>query len=300
MVQTNIERWWTNREEELAILARMVRGEMPQRVFVIRANAGHGKSWLLDRMKDWCRQQSIPCTLMDFDHIREGGTLSAEVALEKAVESLQGMVAIERETVVRLIVEWRGGTVPVTVGEKSEFKETMWYGDIAGFIVKDLHVYATREGESPVLRRRRATKRFCESLPAFMTQPVVWLVDTCERADPDTRDWLCGEIVGRIAREELPLVLVLAGRPEFTTKLALEEVSFDLKPEWRHAVYQHTLTPFDAFKTQQLIKHVELVKHVGLNLNENALDLLLAATGGVPQDLVYAIERYAQARGIIL
>jgi len=295
-VQTNIERWWTNREEELATLAQMVRGEIPQRVFAIRANAGYGKSWLIDRMEDWCHQQGIPCMRMDFDRSREGVTVSAEVALEKAVESLHGTVAIERETVVRLIVDWRAGTAPgtVEVGGRAEFKETMWYGDIAGFIVKDLHVYATGEGESPALRRRRATKRFCDSLPAFTTQPAVWLVDTCERADPDTRDWLCGEVVGRIARRELPLVLVLAGRPEFIMKSAPEGMGFDLKPEWRHAVYQHTLTPFDAFKTQQL------VKHVGLNLTEDALGLLLVTTGGVPQDLVYTIERYAQERGIKL
>ena len=32
-MQTSIERWWTNREDELNILAQIVRGERQERVF---------------------------------------------------------------------------------------------------------------------------------------------------------------------------------------------------------------------------------------------------------------------------
>lgn len=295
-MQTSIERWWTNREDELNILAQIVRGERQERVFVIRAGAGYGKSWLIDRIEDWCRREGVPCTRMDFDKSREGMALSAEVVLEKAVETLRapGMTAVERETVVRLIAEWRGGGASVSVAEEAKFKETGWYGDVANFIVKDLHVHAAGEGEPPALRRRRATKRFCESLPAFAVQPLAWLVDTCEQADADTADWLCGEVVRRIARGELPIVLVLAGRREFDMKSTLEGRGFDLKPEWEHAVCRLTLAPFDEVKTYQL------AARAGLSLHEQAVAMLLALTGGVPLELVRALERYAQSRGIAL
>jgi len=144
------------------------------------------------------------------------------------------------------------------------------------------------------VRRRRATKRFCESLPAFVAHPIVWLVDTCERADADTADWLCGEIIGRLARNELPLVLVLAGRPEFAARAAPGCEGFDFKPEWEHAIQHLTLAPFDEIKTQKL------AARAGLSLHEQTVGMLLAATGGVPQELVRAIERYAQAQRIAL
>jgi len=133
-VQTNIERWWTNRDEELAILARMVRGALPQRILAIRASAGYGKSWLIDRMQDWCAQEGIPCARMDFDRSREGATLSAELILEKTVERLRQTVPIEQEMVMRLIVDWRGGAAQIAVAEEAEFKETGWYGDVANII----------------------------------------------------------------------------------------------------------------------------------------------------------------------
>jgi len=281
-VISKIERLFTDREDEIKLLAQMVRREIPQRVLAIQAPSGHGKSWLIDRYEAWCKDEHVPCVCLDFDPIREGGPLSPEIILEKAGEAMGVMPASDLEAFARLFKEMSGGSARVEVGSEAVITTTQ-FGDIANLIIKELHLPPSNV--DPPTRRHQATHRFRQALAACGPAPAVWLVDTCERAEqnPDTADWLCGAIVHHVACDEnMPLVIVLAGR-------SLPPI----KEEWEDCVLPLKLEPF---KVQQVVGLIERFK---LTWDESVVRVVHSGTGGVPQAVVTFVEQYIAAQEVI-
>jgi hypothetical protein len=282
-VTSKIERLFTDREPELALFAKIVRGEIPKRVLAIQAPGGIGKSWLMDRYAAWCKDERVPCVRLDFDPVREGGPLSPEIILEKAGEAMGIMPASDLEAFARLFKEMSGGSARVDVGSDAVISGAH-FGDIGNIIIKEMHISAPNL--DPKTRRHQATHRFRQALAACGPAPAVWLVDTCERAEqnPDTADWLCGAIVHHVACDEnMPLVIVLAGQ-------SLPPI----KEEWEDCVLPLKLEPF---KVQQVIGLIR--EGFKLAWDEPIVQVVHSGTGGVPQAVVTFVEQYIAAQEVM-
>jgi hypothetical protein len=147
-------------------------------------------------------------------------------------------------------------------------------GDIAGVMIKQ-SFYGIELSERFLVT---ITEVFLEELQALPDPAqIVWLVDSLDWIDRDTKAWLI-KLFGRIASQRLTrIILVVAGR----------ELLY-YHPSWRDRVAEMDIRPFDEEDVMELFSEVGWVGDAALC--ELAAESLVAKCKGRPLEICMEIE----------
>lgn len=222
---------FVNREEQLATLWQMVRQEVSQRVLLIYAPTGMGKTYLLDEFQDECQAEGIACARIDFAESADQNylTIVLQVRSELGTEGFEPLnQAIEKartdaawETVPGPTAATRVEGPPAEGGRLSgrgggvDFRgPATIYGDVIG---RDAiyHITQIIQRDDPVVQQviqADITDAFHECLAELTAaRQVVFLIDSWERATTDTGDWLRRHLLKWILDKKLPGAVAAVG-----------------------------------------------------------------------------------------
>lgn len=215
------EDWFVNREKQYQGFIKMLARQTPKTVMLIEAPAEMGKTWLIQKMRAHCRQQSVPVMHVDFRDRRAHDYLSL-VRLTRdqmgaqhfnpLTETINKFTSLE----VNIVLESNrpAGPVDVSVGDISHIsdsKVTIAGGDV----IQDNQFYIQADSE---IARRAAEMRindaFFTCLIALLEKgPAVFLFDSYEDVTPEADRWLDEHLLLRAGEGQLPNALVvIAGR----------------------------------------------------------------------------------------
>jgi hypothetical protein len=226
-----------DREVEQELFFNVLLKFEDKRLLTIRDAGGRGKSSLLKQLEYKCRWQLDPPTLAHLaplDQVHEFGPFDL---IENIKDEITGMADrfdvelrfgrfenLDEARTARNFVPFRDRISPTHIG-----------GGSAGPISKYLQADAADSPESwnvkkEDIARRECVKMFFEDLKEICdTQPVVVLLDSWERSNPELQEWIVNRIVRPLcfdtASRPTKFGLVLAGRelPDFRQLLGGEE-----------------------------------------------------------------------------
>lgn len=180
-----------NREPEFELFNRMLAGETEERILLLEAGGGMGKTTLLEAFMRHCSQHT-DCVPID---LKGSGTGLHEI-FYKVCESLEW----ERFPAFRACMERRvGDPVQVNINKNWMFGRNE--------IKVALH---SAEASDRAIQRAELTRAFLEDLRK-MRRRLLLVFDTFDEASPDVQEWLEGSFLGA-ARRISDLFVVVAGR----------------------------------------------------------------------------------------
>lgn len=185
-----------NRHDEIAHFQRMLAGQAPP-VWLIEGDSGAGKSYLLDYlMDDICTAGGVPYVLFDFKD-------STPTFVHLTVQTVYRLGHGQRIELERCLHEFSLNGVTVEVSAVRA---------IAGGHV-NIGVDAASLGKLSPSQLAVWHNRFAEALMADIpTQPAVLFVDTFEKANVETREWLVQTLMPLLPDARGGLLTVIAGQ----------------------------------------------------------------------------------------
>ncbi|MBI3165956.1 MAG: hypothetical protein HYZ24_14830 [Chloroflexi bacterium] len=253
-----------NRKFEKALFRRMLTGNIERRILAIFEEGERGKSYFLWHLRDICKSEGIPVSLLDF-HPEHGLTNFLQVAHQFCNElgdlrfpSYQSQLkSYLSPALVHVQSESRGG---VDFGSESDFSSAKIENITGG---NRINIGDTVLVESDVSSRYRQVAvmnilgqsikddlaRFCNE-----SQPVVVLIDTFERVPEETRIWLISWLFRPLVESFPRLVLVVVARPEAQVVTTLEGSS-----PWQHLL--HPIHNFSSFTLEDIHQYFKL-RHI--------------------------------------
>lgn len=185
-----------NRHDEIAHFQRMLAGQAPP-VWLIEGDSGAGKSYLLDYlMDDICTAGGVPYVLFDFKD-------STPTFVHLTVQTVYRLGHGQRIELERCLHEFSLNGVTVEVSAVRA---------VAGGHV-NIGVDAASLGKLSPSRLAVWHNRFAEALMADIpTQPAVLFVDTFEKANVETREWLVQTLLPLLPNARGRLLTVITGQ----------------------------------------------------------------------------------------
>jgi hypothetical protein len=267
-----------NREPELSLFRRILRGETAVRGLVIhsRGEGGWGKSVLLQMFERECATCRAPTTeVFSFDpsNIRaDWRSIMDRTARALGTEYFPRYFGTSATVYSREVKQRPVERVSSISGSPQDIGE-------AGGVVARRPVYAARRPEQLQLN---ATEVFLEELQAVpVPAQIVWLVDAVDWIDRDTQAWLI-KIFGRIASGGLAkVILVVAGRD-----------SLYYHPSWKGSVEKLDVCRFDKSAIPELLVLTGWIPHIEENerICEAISEDLIRKTNGRPLDICTLLQ----------
>jgi len=205
-----------NRDEEIGLFQRILRGEDPRRSVVVHSHGerGWGKSSLLVMLCQECSKYE-PSFTRTFLFPAHEVSVSWKLILTATADWLGALYFPRFSALLRSMLyskagpwaTWRAGVRYGAVSASGLGYKT-WEARVAEASIDQAPAYVP-----PEELQEQLTDLFLEELAA-LPEPaqVVWLVDTIEAVGPETQAWL-SDMIGRIARQETDkVILVVAGR----------------------------------------------------------------------------------------
>lgn len=153
--------------------------------------------------------------------------------------------------------------------------------DDGGAVVHDRGApLPTDEGQD--LAAHRISQAFFECVGRLVAdfKPVIFFLDGCEELPPEAKQWICGELLHRLARAELrDVVVILSGR----TLPDLSDLAMG------HLVERTELDRFDRARVRQLFE-----AH-GFTRDPDYLKAAHELSGGIPGELARMVDRLRAA-----
>jgi hypothetical protein len=210
-----------DRERELALFQRMLKGETDKRILCILDHREKGKTWLIWRLFHDCKESGVPVVLLDFHRDRSGlsgdfGSVASEVRGylgDKRTPNICNCMA--RMSLLSALSDMAaGGESPgVDFGQDNIFAGADVRTVAGGNILQVGAIFTGRLTPEQMAQRRaemgRALGRDLEALGR-----IVLLIDTFEQAPDDTRAWLERWVFRSLCHELPHALLVVAGRPK--------------------------------------------------------------------------------------
>jgi hypothetical protein len=273
---------FVDRELEFKYFCEMLDAAMKP-ILVVWAEGGLGKTWLLEKLAAECRQRGYCAVLVDqYHHVNYLGVFRA-ICEEVGPQYFQNFTKLAdsftgKDYNLNVNVSHTGNVNVLTSAEV----ERSELGDVAGVIVKDVHLPAPlgdldmRESE----RMIRLTQQFVADFEGALSERhVVVFFDAAEKMPHVTREWLWDTVFGRFLAEARidKARFVLAGRE---------------KPAYNHdlrfLVEERQLGPLD----EQNIEAYLSRRGVSEEHRHELAVMLLATTGGQPNLIALHTDRY--------
>lgn len=196
--------------------------EAPFRVMWVYGDGGMGKSILLSRMMQECRERNIRWLHAEWRDTERYSYLDLMRRLRDVSRRLD-LFSLFTDQVNRFTQSGYPTTIKVDLGNINDLhileNGRIEQGGVeihVGHVVKDLNVTLMREDFDVDDRNARIelTRAFLPCLRVLVgDQPIVLLLDALEKAHRGTMAWIFDELLERISRNRLPNVfVVLAGR----------------------------------------------------------------------------------------
>jgi hypothetical protein len=252
--------WFVDREKQFDGFLKMLHGETKKRIMAVEAAGDMGKTWLIQKLRRECANQSLPYLHIDFRDRRPYDVLylvrQARDQLGPAAFNLL-TETINRATSVNVNLTTSAppaaAAPSVTVGQISNVTDsriTVQAGNIevaGGSIVKD-NLFVV-QSDSPVARQaleQQITDAFFECLGqlAQSDKPAVFLFDSLEEINEEAQHWIWDQLLLRMQKDQLPnVIVILSGRtlPAFG-------------PEWSACMASTGLTPFTEEQVAEYIQ----------------------------------------------
>lgn len=248
-----LERVHVDRHREFERFGQMLTGSVRQHILLIRAGEGMGKTSLLVKFRELCREH-----LLGFVNLRRVTYTPHEVLDDLARQLGSQHFATYKQQQVQF-------TAPsqVVVAD-SQFSHSR------------LDVSIAPPGTDQMEARRRVlTRAFFEDVArSFADRTCVVMFDTYEAASTEVEAWLSGAFMSSV-RGSPRLVLVIAGR-------RVPQVDVD----WEEWLLCHDMQPLDYDSV------AEYARLKGLTLAPESIQMLLAATQGQPLRVSTAVDTF--------
>jgi len=273
---------FSDRQREQAIFRDIIHQQNLLRALLLHSNGegGVGKSTILNMFEMGCQSDRLPCPTLPlaFNAYRP---LSCLDILNKTVRKL-GRENFTHYSRLRDTSKERGQSSAyqsrssmASVGEQEEPQ-----------IESTRQAEKTDEADSTTQQaefRQQLTDLFVTEL-IELDQQVVWLVDTAERMNEETQQWLLG-LIDQIANDEIEnLVMVVAGRERWP-----------YQPHWQRRIQELTVTHFSQDIVEEIIEDISPT--TDNSMRKMLAHLLMVKTGGKPLELTMTLETYLPVGG---
>lgn len=210
-----------DRELELALFHRMLKGETDKRILCILDHYEKGKTWFVWRLFQVCKELDVPVVLLDFYRDRSGlsgdlGSIVSEVRSylgDRYTPNICNCTA--RMSLLSALSDMAadGESPGVDFGQDNIFTGADVRTIAGGNILQVGAVFTGRLTPEQVAKQQAEMGRaLCRDLADLGR--IVLLIDTFEQAPDDTRAWLERWVFRSLCHELPHTLLVVAGRPE--------------------------------------------------------------------------------------
>lgn len=278
---------FVNREDEMSDFVRMLDKD-DKRIMVLNGGGGLGKSSLVARMMHECATRgSYKAEVVSTD-TRNKHYLEIMRKLREDIGQVVGMeffspftdlINYYTEPHYELKVDVSGlQQAKISVADGASVNQSNT-GDIGGIIIKDLMLTTPRDDLAVPESERMAqiTDSFHQCLDEA-TRNTRWVIflDATEKLAEGTNQWLWSELLSPVLDDELKNVcFVISGRNQP-----------ELDRDWSFVVEMETLNPLGF---QHVSKYLEK-RGLPSKGNEMVVDAILAATGGIPDDVANMVD----------
>jgi hypothetical protein len=267
---------FVDRERELRRFQAMF-DSSDRPVLMVRGPSGQGKTSLRARMSDECRRRALPVA-----HVEWANRPLDPMTIMRLIRSAFGEARFPPRPPVTK--ERPPGALSVSVADGARLEDSI-VDVMAGIYLKDSHLAIGRSDSAHERGEELAMASgvfFAELAAVFADQPAVVFLDGLERATPETRAWVVGELIHATAARRLAAVrVVLFGRDT----LELERVV-------RQRIDEMELAPLERTHV------VEYLRRRGLETTDAPLvaEVLVNATAGVPLQIAIHVDRLLNSR----
>lgn len=282
MITTNdpVIAWFVDRVRERKKFQKIIEGGSDQRIMMVQAGPGMGKTWLISNFRHECSCRQLPYAIVDFGARPKGyDYLEILRSIRDALgaQNFKEFTALVNQFYImpNPFQSPFGASSSSAVDLKSSLTDSK-VDNVAGRdIIRDNNFFYTRPDTPPELIRSIITEGFINCLMAMNpNQLIVWLFDTFEKIDPITNGWLIEEFLQKIKNGTLKnLVIVLAGQkvPPFSL-------------EWKGIASMHTLEAWSISDYQEYLEK----KRMGLDFKN--IQALHRTYSGRPLDLAMWVD----------
>lgn len=251
-----------DREEEMSLLKKLLKGELPYQIVNICEKGGKGKSCLVQAFKQQCRESRIPCCILEFAADRP----------TSPVDCMRDLVDVFGEhhfpKFTREDIEIHRDRPLIQIGGGESSSEVSISGDlrdaeiqlIAGrdnISIENIRVANQEFSQNRLLYIERIlTKIFIQELQVLSQSTLLVIIfDAVEHVPTSTSNWLWKHLLLPAREgERSNLLLIFSGRPEGSRP------GFLPVHDWSHVLYE--ITAFGDFKKEHVLEYF----HRKLNL----------------------------------
>ena len=248
-----------NRTQEIKLFQSIIQGNFPQRVLLIKAKSGFGKTWLLAQFK----------------HTLPASTLSVQVDLRTAYRGIASIFSSVCKKLGQERFPKLNDAVQRYLSAGVEISDTTMIGQDQQFSV----VLTNVDKETRDFRLTQLREAFFQDLRTIR-QKMVFLFDSYEQAPTELAGWLEGEFLAEVV-DTSQLIVVIAGQE--IPKATIEWMDIhhccclgailDREAWYKYTQYKQLSLNSD---------HVWAVMNV-LEGNPAEIDIMLATLARVPQ-----------------
>jgi hypothetical protein len=250
-----------NRTQELELFRQMLRGEVRERILLVEAPSGYGKTGLMARFVMLCPQvcpQQIHTVPVDLKAAQEGiAYVFSRIERQLGKKHFSNFNAA--------IEQFLNSGVEISnnrlTGEGSQ-----------------IQVILNVPPEERKYRLTRLQKIFFEDLERF-NRPIAFILDTYNDATEELARWIESQFLAEVAMN-----------PKFFAVVAGQHVP-QSNIEWQSL---HCCCKLDPIMEREA--WYGYVREVGFNFSPQEINTLVDAVAGVPAEVVKLLEGLAQAR----
>ena len=249
-----------DREFELDLFEKMVSGQSAERILLLEAEGGMGKSTLLSEFMRRLTRQPTPVDAAPVD------LKGSSVGLHQIFNRLCDVIGWDHFTPFESEVKGLGQQVNMS-GNK-----------IIGRAEIEVALHSPDEGDRAA-RRAALTRAFFTDLRALQ-RPLLFIFDTFEQAPLEVREWLQSSFLA-YARRTPTLTVIVAGR-----QIPAESI------EWAACCVSHHLPPIPDHRHWQ-----SYCRAAGLALHGEAIKAFCILFKGKPNEIDKALAAVAGQGG---
>jgi hypothetical protein len=276
--------WFVDRDRERRKFQKILDGESVQRIMMIRAGAGMGKTWLINNFRHECSCRQIPYAIIDFSTRSQGYNyleVLRSIRDSLGAQNFNDFTVLVNQCFIRSnpFQSLTDLSSTSSVDIKSSPQESS-IDNVAGRdIIRDNNFFFTRPDTPPELLRSILTDCFKNCLQKMIGnllpgQFIVWHFDSFEKIDPITREWILEEFLQEIKEQAISqLIIVLAGQDVPTLPL-----------DWKLIASQYTLEPWTLNDYQEYLGKKQM------ELDSKRIQALHRSYSGRPLDLAMWVD----------
>lgn len=247
-----------NRTQEVELFQKMVQGSFAKQVLLVEAKSGFGKTWLLARFK----------------HNLPTNTLCVQVDLKSAQRGIPYIFSSVRKRLGEERFSKLNAAVQQYLSSGVEVSDTTMIG-------KDNQLSVVLSNVDESTRNFRLTElreAFFEDLRKI-SQKLVFLFDSYEKAPTELANWLGGEFLADVG-DTPKLIVVIAGQqiPQPTI-------------EWMDLHHRCCLEPI-----LELNAWYDYTQKAGLPFNQDQVEMAMRIFKGQPAEIVKTLETLAREK----